>query len=52
MVNQWVIYMVSEGDYIEERTEDLTKSLLLADINRYTIIEIIDTSYNPSLAPF
>jgi hypothetical protein len=52
-IKQWVIFMHSEaGEFIEERTEDLRASLLQASRKGYTILEILDTSYDPLLAPF
>lgn len=52
-IQQCLIYMVSEsGDFIEERTESLQESLWLAELNNLTILDILDTSYNPYLAPF
>jgi hypothetical protein len=52
-IKQWVIFMHSDaGEFIEERTEDLRASLLRAERNGDTIIDILDTSYDPLLAPF
>lgn len=53
LTHQWIIYGCSEsGEFIEERTEDLQESLHLAEQQHLTILDILDTSYNPHLAPF